>query len=181
MDSIKLLKCTSRLNNITGEKRIDLDYLIRSKKVAVVSVFGDNVQYRLKKLLKLWLPNGDKMLREGTFMASELSTFVGRNLLIAPMDGSKNIIETNKLAGVTEMLISLNELNNFDNLEDGKPSNVLLRHHMTSSEEFTNFEPVTPRYTKLKDVEFTSLTLRIKDLRYDSITNGPWVTIVLHI
>ena len=96
------------------------------------------------------------------------------------MNGSKNIIKTNKLAGVTEMVISLNELNNSNNLEDGKPSNVLLRHHMTISEEFTNFEPVTPRYKKLKDVEFPSLNLRIKDQNNDSITNGPGGTIVLH-
>ena len=34
---------------------------------------------------------------------------------------------------------SLNELNNYDNMEDGKASNVLLRHHITSSEEFMNF------------------------------------------
>ena len=84
------------------------------------------------------------MLPEVTFTASELSTFAGRNLLIAPMDGSENIIKTNKLAGIMEMVISLNKLNNSDNLEDEKPSNVLLRHHITSSEEFTNFEPVTP-------------------------------------
>ena len=75
-------------------------------------------------------------------MASELNAFVGRNLLLAPMDGSKNIIKTNKLADVTEMAITLNKLNNSDNLEDGKPSSVLLRDHITSSEEFTNYEPV---------------------------------------
>ena len=68
------------------------------------------------------------------FTVSELSTFIGRNLLFTPLNSSKNIIKTNKLAGITEMVISLNELNISDNLEDGKPSNVLLRHHMTSSE-----------------------------------------------
>ena len=58
----------------------------------------------------------------------------------------------NKLAGVTEMANSLNKLDNSDNLKDGKPSNVLLRHHMTSSEEFTNFEPVLPQYKNFKDI-----------------------------
>ena len=62
-----------------------------------------------------------------------------------------------------QMLMSLNELKDSDNLEDGKPSNVLLRHHMTSSEEFTNFETVTSQYKKLKNGEFTSITLRIMD------------------
>ena len=81
---------------------------------------------------------------------SELSAFVGRNLLIVPMDASKNVIKMNKLAGIAEMVITLKEFNNSDNLEDGKPSNVLLRHHMTSSEEFTNYEPVIPQYKELK-------------------------------
>ena len=83
-----------------------------------------------------------------------------------------------KLAGVTEMLISLNELNNSDNLDDGKPSNVLLRYHMTSSEEFTNFEPVTPQYKKLKNLKFTSITLRIMDQNGNIMTDGSGVTIM---
>ena len=83
-----------------------------------------------------------KILPEGAFMAGELSSFVGRNLLIAPMDGSENVIRINKLAGITEMVISLNKLNNSDNLEDGKHSNVLLRHRMSSSEELKNYKPV---------------------------------------
>ena len=121
------------------------------------------------------------MLLEGAFMASELSTFVGRNLLITPVDASENVIKMNKLAGNTEMLINLNELNNSDNLEDGKPSNVLLRHHMTSSEEFTNYEPVIPQYKKLKNGEFTSITLRIMDQNGNIMTDGPEITIVLNI
>ena len=39
------------------------------------------------------------------------------------MDGSENI-KTNNLAGVMEMIISLNELDYSDNLEDGKPTIV---------------------------------------------------------
>ena len=118
------------------------------------------------------------MLPEGTYTASDLSAFVGRNLLITPMDGIENIIKMNKMAGITEMVISLNELNNSDNLEDGKVSNVLLRHHINSFEELMNFEPVSPQYKKLKDVEFTSLTLRIRN---QSITDGSGMTVVLHI
>ena len=97
------------------------------------------------------------------------------------MDGSENIIKTNKLAGITEMVISLNKLNNSDNLENGKPSNVLLRYHMTSSEEFTNYEPVIPQYKKLKNGEFTSITLRIMDQKKNIMTDGPATTIVLNI
>ena len=121
------------------------------------------------------------MLPEGKFISSELSTFVGRNQAIAPLDAGENISKTSKLAGVMEVVISLDELDNADNLEDGKLSNVLLRHHMTSSKEFTNFEPVTPQYKKLKNREFTSLTLRMADQNDNSITDGPGMIIVLHI
>ena len=53
------------------------------------------------------------------------------------------------------MVISLNKLNNSDNLEDGKPSNALLTYHVTDSEEFTSLEPVSPQCKKRKNVEFT--------------------------
>ena len=114
-------------------------------------------------------------------MAGELSTFVGRNLLINPMDASENIIKMNKLAGITEMLVSLNELNNSDNLEDGKPSNVLLRYYMTSSEEFMNFELVIPKYKKLKNLEITSISLRIMDQKKNIMTDGLGVIVVINL
>ena len=39
------------------------------------------------------------------------------------------------------MIFNLNELDNTDNLEDGRPSNSLLTYHVTSNEDFTRFEP----------------------------------------
>ena len=72
-------------------------------------------------------------------MTTELSTFVGRNMMIAPLDGSDNIVKTNKLAGVTEVVISLHKVDITDKLEGGRLINVLLRHYMTGSEEFTRF------------------------------------------
>ena len=73
------------------------------------------------------------------------------------------VTKRNKLKGITEIILNLNELDNSDNLEDGRPSNALLTHHVTSNEDFTSFEPQTPQYKKLKNEEFTSLTLRITD------------------
>ena len=86
-----------------------------------------------------------------------------------------------KLAFVTEMVLSLDKLNNTDNLEDGRLSNTLLRYHVTGSEEFMNVEPVAPQYKTLRNGEFASLTLRIMDQGDNSITDGPGMTIVLHI
>ena len=52
---------------------------------------------------------------------------------------------------------------------------------MTDDKDFTRFEPLNPQYKKLKNGEFTSLTLRITDQNNNVITDGPQVTVVLHI
>ena len=38
------------------------------------------------------------------------------------------VIKTNKLKGIMEMIINLDELNNCDNLEDGHPRNTLFMY-----------------------------------------------------
>ena len=85
------------------------------------------------------------------------------------------------MKGITEITLNLNGLNNSDNLKDGRPSNELLTYHVTSNEDFTCFEPQNPQYKKLKNGEFTSLTLRMMDQNNSVITDGPQVTVVLHI
>ena len=85
------------------------------------------------------------------------------------------------MRGITEMIFYLNELDNADNLEDGRPSNALLTYNVTANEDFMHFEPHTPQYKKLKHGEFTSLTLRIMDQNGNVTTDGPQVTVVLHI
>ena len=91
------------------------------------------------------------------------------------------VTKTNKLKGITEMIINLDELNNSVNLKDGRPSNELLTYHVTDDEDFTRFEPQYPQYKKLKNGEFTSLNLRITDQNNNVITDGPQVTVVLHV
>ena len=90
------------------------------------------------------------------------------------------VFKINKLRGITEMSLDLNELDNSNNLEDGRPSNALLTYHVTAYEDFTHFESHTPQYKKLKNGEFTSLTLGIMD-QNGNITDGLQVTVVLHI
>ena len=87
----------------------------------------------------------------------------------------------NKLKGITEITLNLDELNNSDTLKDGRPSNELLTYYVTDDKHFTHFEPQNPQYKKLKDGEFTSLTLRITDQNNNVITDGPQVTVVLHV
>ena len=52
---------------------------------------------------------------------------------------------------------------------------------MTDDKDFMHFEPQTPQYRKLENGEFTSLNLRITDQKNNIITDGPQVTVVLHI
>ena len=66
------------------------------------------------------------------------------------------VTKMNKLKGITERILNLDELDNSDNLKDGRPRNELLTYHVTSNEDFTHFEPQTPQYRKLKNGEFTS-------------------------
>ena len=73
------------------------------------------------------------------------------------------------------MITNLDELDNSNNLKDGRPSNSSLTYHVTSNEDFMRFEPHTPQYRKLKNGEFTSLNLRITD------QNNNVITVVLHI
>ena len=80
-----------------------------------------------------------------------------------------------------KVAISLNELDDSDNLEDGKPSNILFTYYVTSLEDFMRFEPFNPQYMKFKYGEIVSLTLKITDQNNNIITNGLGTTVVLHI
>ena len=52
---------------------------------------------------------------------------------------------------------------------------------MTDDKDFMHFEPQNPQYEKLKNGEFTSLTLKMMDQNNNVITDGPQVTVVFHI
>ena len=122
-------------------------------------MFSDNAQYWLKASMKVLLKTGkEKKLLKGLYTDKGLNALIGLGMKsqLAPRDYA---FKKNKLERVTEMVISLNELDNNDNLESGRPSNILFRYHMTDAKEFTSFEPNTPQYKKLKNRELTSLNL----------------------
>ena len=175
------------INNIKGEKRIDLSYSIQNfdsgKEVAVIRMLSDNVKYEILKLHAVMDPisNTKKMIPSGTYAGRELLSIVEGMIELDQFEVDDQVIKKNKLKGITEMIITSDKLNNSDNLKDGRPSNELLTYHVTDDEDFTHFEPQTPQCKKLKKGEFTSLTLRITDQNNNIITDGPQVTVVLHI
>ena len=175
------------INGIKGEKRIDLSYSIQnfdsSKEIAVIRMLSDNVQYQILKLRAVMDPisNTKKMIRSGTYAGRELLSMPEGMVGLNEFAVDDKVIKKNKSKGIMEMIINLDELNNSYNLEDGYPSNSLLTYHVTDDKDFTHFEPRIPQYWKLKNGEFTSLTLRITDQNNNIITDGPQVTAVLHI
>ena len=84
------------------------------------------------------------VLNKGVYTDKELNSLIGMELKSQMLDSGNDILRTNKFEGITKMVISLNELDNSNNLEDGRPSNVLFTHYVTSSERYMLFEPQTP-------------------------------------
>ena len=171
------------INDFKGEKPIDLSYPIHSKKeIAVVSMHISNSQILLHSSIEVSSVTGNKsVFNKGVYTDKELNSLIGMELKSQMLNSCNDIQRTNKLVNGTKITISLNELDNSYNLEDGKSSNVLFTYHVTSSESYTLFEPQTLWYMKLKYGEIVSLTLRITDQNNDIITDGPEVTVVFHI
>ena len=141
-------------------------------------MLSDNVKYEILKLRTVMDPISDtkKMIPNGTYSSRELLSMLEGMVELNQSEVDDQVIKKNKLKGITEMIINLDELNNSDNL-----SNELLTYHVTDDKDFMHFETQAPQYRKLKNGEFTSLSLRITDQNNNVITDGPQVTVVLHI
>ena len=94
------------------------------------------------------------MLTKGAYTDKGLNAMTGLELK-TQMVSRDDVLRENKLENLMKMDIILDELDNADNLEDGRPSNTLFTYHVSSPEYFTRFEPHTPQYKKLK-MEFDS-------------------------
>ena len=172
------------INNIKGEKRIDLSYSIQNfdsdKEIAVIRMLSDNVKYEILKLCAVMDPISDtkKMIPKGAYAGRELISML---VELNQFEVDDQVTKMNKLKGIIEITLNLNELNNSDNLKDRRLSNELLTYHVTDDKDFMNFKPQNPQYKKFKSGEFTSLTLRITDQNNNVITDGPQVTVVLYV
>ena len=142
------------INDIKGEKTIDLSYPVysnagRGKEIAVVSVHIINFQILLHRPIEVLSVTGKKIvLNKGVYIDKELNSLIGTELKSQMLDSCNDVQRTNKLVNGTKITISLNELDNSDNLEDGKPSKTLFMYFVTSPEYFTCFEPQSPQYKK---------------------------------
>ena len=124
------------INNIKGEKRIDLSYSIQNfesgKEIAVIRMLSDNVKYDILKLCVVMDPISDtrKTIPGGTYAGRELFSMQAGIIELNQFEVDDQVIKTNKLKGITDMIINLDELNNSVNLKDGRPSITLFTYHM---------------------------------------------------
>ena len=89
------------INDVIGEKTIDLSYPIQGKEasmeVAVVIMLSNNVQYLLKESMKIRLKMGkDVALKEGVYMDKELNAIIGPELK-SGIESREYVLRTNKL------------------------------------------------------------------------------------
>ena len=147
-------------------------------------MLSDNIQYEILKLCAVMDPisNTKKLIPNGTYAGRELVSMLEGMVELNQFEVDDQVTKMNKLKGITEITLNLDELNNSHNLKDGRPSNSLLTYYVTDDKGFTDdksftcFEPQNPQYKKLKNREFTFLNLRITDHNNNVITDGPQVT-----
>ena len=123
------------INDIKGEKTIDLSYPIHStagwsearKEIAVVSMHSNNAQILLHRSIQVLLKTDKKIvLNKEVYMDKELNSLIGTELKSQMLDSCNDILRTKKLVNGARISISLNELDNSDDLEDGNPATSYL-------------------------------------------------------
>ena len=96
------------------------------------------------------ISDSKKLIPSKTYAGRELLSVLEGMVELNQFEADDQVIKKNKLKGITEMIINLDELDNTNNLEDGRPSNSLLTYQVTSNEDFMSFEPSSPSTRSLK-------------------------------
>ena len=97
------------INDIKGEKRIDLSYSIDSdKEIAVIIMLSDNVQNKVLKLRSFMDPISDrkKMISSGTYASRELLSMLEGIIELNQFEVDDQVIKTSKLKGIKEITLN---------------------------------------------------------------------------
>ena len=92
------------INNIKGEKRIDLSYSIQNfdsdKQIAVIRMLSDNVKYEILKLRSVMDPISDvkKTIPSGIFAGRQLLSIAEGIVELNQFEIDHQVTKTNKLA-----------------------------------------------------------------------------------
>ena len=163
------------VNDIIGEKTIDLSYPIYpEKEIAVVSMFSNNSQILFQKSMEVLLYTGKKIvLNKGVYTNRELDSLIGTELKSQMLDSHDDVLRTNKLKEIMKVAISLNELYNSDNLEDGRPHNTLFTYYA--------FRTLQPSIYETQIWRDCFLNTENNGPNNNIMNNGPGITAVIHI
>ena len=121
--------------------------------IAVVSMHMhiSNSQILLHRSIEVLSVTEKKIvLNKGVYLDKELNSLIGMELKSEMLDSRNDILRTNKLVNGTKISITMNKLDNSDNLEDEKPSNTLFTYFVTSPEYFMHFKPQSAQYKNLR-------------------------------
>ena len=91
-------------------------------------MLSDDVQYEILKLRATIDPisNTKKMIPNETYAGRELISMLERIVELNQFEVDDLVTKMNKLKGITKITLNLDELNNSDDLKDGRPSNEFL-------------------------------------------------------
>ena len=101
------------INNIKGEKRIDLSYSIQNfdsgKEIAVIRMLSDHVKYEILKLSSVMDPisNTKKLIPSGTYASRELLSMLEGIIELNQFEADDQVTKMNKLKGITERITHL--------------------------------------------------------------------------
>ena len=89
-------------------------------------MLSDNVNYEILKLHAVMDPISDvkKTVPRGTYASRQLISIVEGIIELNQFEIDDQVTKTNKLKGITEITLNLDELNNSVNLKDGRLSNT---------------------------------------------------------
>ena len=103
------MKIYITINNIKGEKRIDLSYSIQNfdsdKEIAVIRMLSDNVKYKILKLRAVMGPPGlamdpisdtKKLIPKGTYAGRELLSMLEGIIELNQLEVDDKVTKTNK-------------------------------------------------------------------------------------
>ena len=100
------------IDNIKGEKKIDLSYSIQnfdsSMEITVIRMLSNKVKYEILKLHAVMDPISDtkKMIPSGTYAGRELLSIVEGMVELNQFVVDDQIIKTNKLKSITEVIVN---------------------------------------------------------------------------
>ena len=90
------------------------------------------------------------MITKGAYAGRELISMLEGIIELNQFEIDDQVTKMNKLKGITEITLYLDELNNSDKLKDGRPSNELLTYYVLMIKTLRVSNPKTPSTKNLK-------------------------------